>query len=88
MKVAAVLDCYSVAINAGSDAGMKAGDLVCIVSDDVIDPETGDGLGRYPRVRLKVTETYPNFCVAETYFRLGHGSRTVKVNIGDVVEAQ
>ena len=58
------------------------GDLLCITSD-VIDPETGDVIGQYPNLRLKVTEVYPRFCVAETY-RLVRGddnNRVVTVNL-------
>lgn len=89
MKVAAVLDCHTVAINRGSEAGVTAGDLLCITSD-VIDPETGDVIGQYPNLRLKVTEVYPRFCVAETYRLVGRGSneRYVVVNVGDDVAAR
>ena len=86
MKVAAVLDRHTVAINSGADAGVMTGDLLCITSD-VIDPETGDVIGSYPNLRLKVTEVYPRFCVAETYRLALPGERVaVVVNVGDDVQ--
>lgn len=85
MKVAAVVDHHTVAINRGAEAGLRGGDILCVASD-VVDPETGHVIGSYPNLRVKVTEVYPRFCVAETY-RLAHGDdRIVTVNIGDDVE--
>lgn len=88
MKVAAVIDAHTVAINAGTTAGVMAGDFLCITSD-VIDPETGDVIGSYPNLRLKVTEVYPRFCVAETYHLVDRANNhTAVVNVGDDVQPQ
>lgn len=83
-QVAKILDCYSVALNRGSEHGVTAGEIYTIASTDVIDPETGENLGRYSKLRVKVTDVYPKFCVAETYrIPMSGEDREFTVNIGD-----
>jgi hypothetical protein len=72
------------ALNRGQEHGVMAGDIYTVASDDIIDPETGENLGGYSRLRVKVIEVYPKFCVAETYRIVGRGERPeVTVRIGD-----
>lgn len=84
-QVAKVLDRYSLVLNQGSEHSVMAGDIYTIGSGDIIDPETGDNLGQYGKMRVKVTEVYPKFCVAETYRILMSDDRDTKVaiNVGD-----
>jgi hypothetical protein len=89
VKVAQVIDCYTVAItkDQGSDIGVYENEVYAI-GNEVIDPETGDSLGVYPRLHVVVTEVHPRFFVAETYRRVHPrlGERQeVAVNIGDEV---
>lgn len=84
-QVAKVLDRYSLALNRGGEDGIMAGDIFTIGSKDVIDPETGENLGRYGKLRVKVTDVYPKFCVAETYRILMSNERDseITVEVGD-----
>ncbi len=82
-KVAAILDCYTVAINRGEEQGVRS-DMCYALGREVIDPETGESLGVCPHLYVKVTDVYPKFCVAETYKRVSPLERPeVTVNIGD-----
>lgn len=84
-QVAQLLDQFSLALNRGSENGVMAGDIYTIGSKDIIDPETGEHLGRYGKLRVKVTDVYPKFCVAETYRILTSDEREskVEVEVGD-----
>ncbi|WP_141120206.1 hypothetical protein [Mycobacterium malmoense] len=70
-KVAEIIDRHTLIINRGEDHGVTSGMIFRVMGmgGDVIDPETGDSLGPKPfeKLRVKVTEVYPKFCVAETY---------------------
>lgn len=86
MQVARVLDRYTVAVNGGAEAGIAVGDELRI-AENIVDPETGEVIGVYPDMRVRVTEVFPRFCVAQT-FRITVGDdAVVTVNIGDSVEA-
>lgn len=94
MKVAKVIDCYTVAINAGEADGIENGAILEILSDPVIDPEDGAILGLHAKLRVKVTEVFERYCIAETYkltvptfWELLTGTiprdQLVSVNVGD-----
>jgi hypothetical protein len=85
-KVAKFLDAHSLAVTRGINHGVKIGDVVAITVD-ILDPETGEFLGSMERIRLKVADAFPQFCVAETY-RLVTDEREkiVAVDIGDRVD--
>lgn len=86
-KVAALIDIYTVAINRGQGSGVGIGTTICIGSRPIIDPETGEDLGVYEKLRLNVTEVHERFCVAETYkFVPPHSVDVqVRVSVGDPV---
>jgi len=68
--VARVLDNYIVALNAGSDDGVKTGDVATVYrAFDVKDPDTGDTLGtaRLTIVRLTVYEVQAKFALGRTF---------------------
>lgn len=78
--VAGVLTARDLAINVGSDAGVREGMKFRVMSDapiDIRDPETDEVLGTFPRekVRVRATEVNPRFSVCRTYrvFRTGGG---------------
>lgn len=83
MKVAAILDAFSLAITKRDGPHLGIGDILCIGEGaEVIDPETGEVLGRLDMLRVKVTDVYEKFVVAETY-RMDGKEPVVTVNIGD-----
>lgn len=87
MKVAAILDCYTVAITRKDAPNLGLGDILAINSRDIIDPETGKKLGTLPGLKVKVTECYDKFVVAETYRVSANGQPSgFEVNIGDDVQ--
>lgn len=59
-KVINVIDKYTVAINLGTEKGVKLGDKFLIVGlgDIIIDPDTEEELGRLEIVRGKTTVTH------------------------------
>lgn len=68
-KVAEVLPPYEVVISAGSDQGVRKGDLAIIYRYlPIEDPDSGDDLGALRRrvVRLRVFDVEPRFSVART----------------------
>jgi hypothetical protein len=86
-RVAKVIDKYGLAINRGRDHGIMAGDVFSVGSQPIIDPETGEDLGSYPKVRVKVVHVHPKFCVAETYRSVSNvRDAVVTVGIGDPAE--
>lgn len=95
MKVAKVIDNHAVAITRSDGRSLQIlsiGDILCIHGSDsvVTDPDTGEKLGNLPMLRVKVTEVYDRFVIAETY-QLTHSltydnNQTVTVNIGDEVK--
>lgn len=87
-RVAAIIDCYHIAINRGSEHGVAWGNTFAINWKTVIDPETGEDLGQIPGLRVKVSEIYPKFCVAETFsdgqiVPILSRPKEFEVNIGD-----
>lgn len=93
VRVAKVLDSYTVALTAGENHGVLPGMVYVITSDQIVDPETKEILGRVPKVRVRVTEVFPRFCIAETYRLIPANSKLcwgttpgIVVNIGDVAE--
>lgn len=91
MKVAKLVDRYTVAITRGDGRSLQVlniGDILCICSSDavVIDPDTGEKLGNLPVLRVKVTEVYDRFVIADTYQLSCNPYRVVTVNIGDEVK--
>jgi hypothetical protein len=70
-KVAEITDRYTLIINRGEQDGVQEG-MIFVVQGrggDVKDPDTGNSLGPKPfeKLRVKVTDVYPKFSVAETY---------------------
>ena len=84
MRVALVLDQFSLAVTGGAAAGISVGDELR-VSDEVVDPETGAVIGSYPNLRVVVTEVFPRFCVAETLTQ-PCVKPVVTINVGDSVK--
>ena len=79
-KVARVLNSREVAINKGSDDGVKIGMIFKILStkgSEIEDPDTGESLGSVELVktRVKVTAVQKRISVASTY-------RSHRVNVG------
>lgn len=86
MKVAAIIDCYTVAVTRKDGPYLGLGDILAIGGHEVIDPETRELLGVLPALKVKVTECYEKFVVAETYRLAGRDQNPeVTVNIGDDV---
>lgn len=71
-KVAALLDERTLAINVGSNSGVKI-NMRFMVYDSkgkqIKDPDTGDILGTFKlrKRAVRVTEVYPTYSTAETY---------------------
>ena len=79
-KVARVLNAREVALNKGSDDGVKVGMVFKILSSkgsDIKDPDTGESIGSVDieKTSVKVTAVQYRVSVAETF-------RTRKVNVG------
>ena len=79
-KVARVLNSREVAVNKGSDAGVKIGMIFKILStkgSEIKDPDTGEPLGSVDlaKTSVKVTAVKPRIAVATTY-------RRHRVNVG------
>lgn len=87
MAVARVLDSHTVVVTGGAAAGITVGDELRIC-EDIIDPQTGDKIGTYPDLPVRVTEVHSKFCVAETFRRVKGRSATVTINIGDSVQRE
>ena len=96
MKVAKILDSYRVAVTKTDGPYLGTGDILVIGNEDVVDPETGEIIGKLPTVRVKVVDVYDKFVVAETYRLVqpfsGSGlifeknpATVVTVNVGDEV---
>ena len=69
-KVASVLSRRDVAFNAGSDQGVREGDIATVVQEtEIADPETEESLGviRRAAVRLRIYEVQPKLSVGRTY---------------------
>jgi len=83
-KVATVLNRRDIAINAGSDAGVKSDDIVRLVKRiDITDPDTGEQLGRSERtiVRFQVTSAMKRFSIARTFESIGAPPHTAQVSV-------
>ena len=79
-KIARVLNSREVAINKGSDDGIRVGMIFKILStkgSEIQDPDTGETLGSVDLVKtsVKVTAVQERIAVASTY-------RTRRVNVG------
>ena len=79
-SVARVLSSREVAINRGSDHGVKVGMIFKILSQkgsEITDPDTDEELGsvELEKIRVKVTDVQERIAVASTY-------RSHKVNVG------
>lgn len=70
-QVAEVLDKYRLVINRGQTSGVEVGMIFAVMGfgGDILDPETKESLGPKPieKLRLKVTDVYEKFSVAETF---------------------
>jgi hypothetical protein len=70
-KVAEILDRYTLAINRGVDDGVEIGMIFAVIGagGEIIDPDTDKPLGPRPveKLRVKVTDVYEKFSVAQTY---------------------
>ena len=79
-KVAQVLNSREVALNIGSDKGVRVGMYFDILEPkDIEDPDSGESLGSIdrPKVRVKVTHVQENLSVAATYLKK-------RVNVGGI----
>lgn len=89
MKVAKIIDNYTLVITKRDGPFLGLGDILCVGTEDVTDPETGEVIGQLDRLRVRITEVHDNFVVAETYRMTTcedmRFSPTVTVNIGDPV---
>lgn len=85
MQVAKIIDCYTVAITSRDGPHLGAGDILVIGSEEITDPENGERLGYLATLRVKVTEVYDKFVIAETYRLVSprEQQQVVTVNIGD-----
>lgn len=84
MKVAAVIDSRTMAINAGANHGVKVGNMLT-VANAIKDPSTGYVIGHYPNLKVVVTEVFPKFCVVRTAVQKWPSHESIVVNIGDEV---
>ena len=85
MRVAKVIDSYTLAITGGADVWVEVGEWL-IVAENIIDPETGESLGTYPNLKVLVSHVFPRFCVAETTVDDRRNRyKTLVVNVGDEV---
>jgi hypothetical protein len=70
-KIAEIVDEHTLIINRGEEHKVRSGMIFVVMGlgGDVKDPDTGDSLGPKPfeKLRVKVADVYPKFCVAETY---------------------
>lgn len=99
MKVAAIIDQYTVAVTRDPGDDPLTGEILTISGILITDPETGEDLGLLPGLRVKIADVHPRFLLAETYRivtrttvdgilrnRLADETpETVTVNIGDIV---
>ena len=74
-KVAAIINDYSLIINAGENQGIQNGDNLMVIDQErstITDPVTGEVIGEFPipKIKLSVTQTHPNFSVCETIKQL------------------
>ena len=81
-KIARILNSREVAINVGSDHGVRSDmyfDVIDPELQDITDPDTGVLLGSIecPKVRVKIVVVQHKFSLASTY-------KTKRVNIGGV----
>jgi len=79
-KVAQVLNSREVALNVGSDKGVRVGMYFEILEpEDIEDPDSGESLGSIdrPKVRVKVTHVQEKLSVAATYLKK-------RVNVGGI----
>ena len=79
-KVARVLNSREIALNIGSEHGVRKGMLFDVIdpkSEDIVDPDTGDIIGSLdrPKVRVRVVSVQNRLSVASTY-------KKERVNIG------
>lgn len=81
-KVARVLNSRELALNIGSEHGVRDGMLFDVLDpkgEDIVDPDTGDVIGSLERskVRVRVTSVQDKLSVASTF-------KKERVNIGGV----
>jgi hypothetical protein len=81
-KIAQVLNSRELALNIGSDHGVRVGMLFDVLDpkgEDIIDPDTGAVLGSLarPKVRIKIISVQSKLSVGSTY-------KKERVNIGGV----
>ncbi|NMN95102.1 hypothetical protein [Antrihabitans stalactiti] len=91
-KVADIEDRYVLVINKGEDDGVELGMIFSVMDPDgvpVVDPDTGDQLGKRPieRLRVKIIDVYPRFSRAATYrMTAGLGMFTTTASLAEVME--
>jgi hypothetical protein len=79
-KVARILNARELALNIGSDHGVRIGMLFDVLDqkgEDITDPDTGEVLGslQRPKVRVKIVSVQERLSVASTY-------KSREVNVG------
>jgi len=79
-KVARVLNSRELALNIGSEHGVRKGMLFDVIDpkgEDIVDPDTGDIIGSLerPKVRVRIISVQNRLSVASTY-------KKERVNIG------
>jgi hypothetical protein len=81
-RIAKVLNSRELALNIGTDDGVRVGMLFDVLNpkgEDIVDPDTGDVLGSLarPKVRIKIISVQSKLSVGSTY-------KKKRVNIGGV----
>jgi len=71
-RVARIVDSHSLAINVGTQHGLKKGMEFAVISDElehITDPDTDEIIGEIPCVKLKVRvrDTFSTMSIATTY---------------------
>ena len=77
-KVASLVSARELAINIGSEQGVKSGMLFAVLAPtplDVRDPQTGELLGHVDRekVRVRASEVNPKFTICRTFRKVRRG---------------
>lgn len=75
--VAQIIDQYQIALNVGSDHRVQDGDVVTLWRTVTVkDPITKESLGdtRLPKLRLRVNQVHPRFCLARVTDHVGRDS--------------
>lgn len=82
VKVAKVINMYTVVLNIGSDDGAQFGDdfIVYRLGEDIIDPDTKESLGAYEQIigRGTVTHIQKRICTLESSEIKDSGKKVIR----------